>query len=211
MGKAMARVVHIAASPRGDRSKSLQVARAFLQEYRRREPDDEISEINVFTMELPDFDGPALQAKYNILHGQESGEIERTAWSQVEAVIADFKAADKYVVSLPMWNFGIPYRMKHYFDVIVQPGYTFSFDPQEGYAGLVTGRPVIAIYARGGEYAEAAQLDLQKPYIETILGFIGLTDVRSIVVEPTLAGGPDRAAERIQQALAKAKELAKSF
>ena len=211
MEKVMARVLHIAASPRGDRSKSLQVARAFLHEYRRREPDDEISELNVFSTQLPDFSGPALQAKYNILYGQESSDSERKAWSQVEAVIAEFKAADKYVLSLPMWNFGIPYRLKHYFDVVVQPGYTFSFDPQEGYAGLVTDRPVIAIYARGGEYAEAAQLDLQKPYIETILGFIGLTDVRSIVVEPTLAGGPDRAAERIQQALAKAEELAKSF
>ena len=209
----MARVLHIAASPRGDRSKSLQVARAFLHDYRRREPDDEISEINVFRMELPDLDGPALQAKYNILHGQERSDSERKAWSQVEAVITEFKAADKYVLSLPMWNFGIPYRLKHYFDVLVQPGYTFSFDPQSGYAGLVTGRPVVAIYARGGEYAaaEAAHLDLQRPYIATVLGFVGLTDVRSIVIEPTLAGGPDLAAERIQQALAKAKEPAKSF
>jgi FMN-dependent NADH-azoreductase len=207
----MARVLHIGASPRGDRSKSLQVARIFLDEYRKHAPDDAISEINVFTLELPTFDGPALEAKYNILHGQESRSAERQAWSAVEAVIADFKAADKYALSLPMWNFGVPYRLKHYFDVLVQPGYTFSFDPDEGYSGLVTGKPVVAIYARGGEYAEAAHLDMQKPYLETILGFIGLTDVRSIVIEPTLAGGPEVATERLEQAAAKARELAKSF
>jgi FMN-dependent NADH-azoreductase len=209
----MARVLHLFASPRGERSKSLEVAGAFLDEYRKRAPADEISEIDVFTTELPDFDGPVLQAKYNILHGQESSDAERRAWSRVEAVIADFKAADKYVVSAPMWNFGIPYRLKHYLDVIVQPGYTFSFDPKKGYAGLVTGRPVVAILSRGGEYAapEVANLDLQRPYLETILGFIGLTDIRSIVVEPTLAGGPALRAERIEQAVAKARELAKSF
>jgi FMN-dependent NADH-azoreductase len=209
----MARVLHIAASPRGERSKSGQVAHAFLEEYRRLAPDDDVSELNVFSAELPDFDGPALQAKYNIMHGLDRSQPEQQAWSQIEAVIADFKAADKYVVSLPMWNFGIPYRLKQYFDIVVQPGYTFSFDPQKGYSGLLTDRPVVAIYARGGEYAvpEASHLDLQKPYVETILGFMGLTDVRSIIVEPTLAGGPDLATERIEQAVTKAKELAKAF
>ncbi|OHB67975.1 MAG: FMN-dependent NADH-azoreductase [Planctomycetes bacterium RBG_13_63_9] len=209
----MERVLHIAASPRGEHSKSLQVARAFLEEYVKRAPSDEITRLDVFTMKLPAFDGPALQAKYNILHGKENSRAEGEAWVQVEAVIEDFKAADKYVLSLPMWNFGIPYPLKHYFDVLVQPGYTFSFDPERGYSGLVTGRPVVAIYARGGEYAatEAIRLDMQKPYIETILGFMGLTDIRSIVVEPTLAAGPDRAAQRVQQAIAEAEELARSF
>jgi FMN-dependent NADH-azoreductase len=191
----------------------MQVARAFLDEYRKRAPDDEILELNVFRAELPEFDGPVIQAKYNILRGRESREVEREAWSRVEAVIADFKEADKYVLSLPMWNFGIPYRLKHYFDVLVQPGYTFSSDPESGYTGLVTGKPVVAVYTRGGEYTsdDAAQHDLQKPYVEAVLGFIGLTDVRSIVIEPTLAGGPDLAKERVSQAELRARELAGAF
>jgi FMN-dependent NADH-azoreductase len=209
----MARVLHISASPRGDRSKSLRVAQALLEEYQRRKPADEIRRLDLSTAKLPAFDGPVVQAKYNILHGQESNAAEREAWRAVEAVIAEFKSADKYVFSLPMWNFGVPYTLKHYFDVLVQPGYTFSFDPQKGYAGLVTGKPAIAVYARGGEYAaaEAARLDFQKPYLETILGFIGLSDVRTLVIEPTLAGGPGVADERAQQAIAKAAELARTF
>ncbi len=209
----MAKVLHISASPRGDRSNSLRVAQALLEAYRSRIPDDDISHLDLFTKELPSFDGLVLQAKYNILHGQDSTEAEQEAWRGVEAVIDEFTSADKLVFSLPMWNFGIPYKLKHYFDVLVQPGHTFSFDPESGYSGLVTGKPVIAIFARGGEYsaAEAAGLDMQKPYIETILGFIGLTDVRSVVIEPTLAGGPELAGERLKQAIAKAEELAKSF
>ncbi|MBN2216035.1 MAG: NAD(P)H-dependent oxidoreductase [Pirellulales bacterium] len=207
----MARVLHIAASPRGNQSKSLQVAQAFLEEYRRRTPNDEISYRNVFTMQLPDFDGLTLQAKYNFLHAQENSDAQLQAWERVEAVIADFKAADKYVLSIPMWNFGIPYRLKHYLDILVQPGYTFSFNPKSGYAGLLPDRPVVAIYTRGGDYAEAAHLDFQKPYMETILGFVGLSNIKSIVIEPTLSGGPDRTTERIEQAIVKAKELARSF
>jgi FMN-dependent NADH-azoreductase len=184
-----------------------------LEEYRKRAPGDDIKDLDLFTTKLPPFDGPVLQAKYNLLHGQESTQAEREAWRGIESVIEEFTSADKYVISVPMWNFGIPYKLKHYFDVLVQPSYTFSFDPEKGYSGLVVGKPVVAIFARGGEYAapEAAHLDMQKPYVETILGFIGLTDVRSIVIEPTMSGGPDVADERLQQAIARAKELSASF
>ena len=59
-----------------------------------------------------------------------------------------------------MWNFGIPYILKHYIDLIVQPGLTFSFSPSEGYKGLVTGKPVTVVYARGGAYGpERVQRD----------------------------------------------------
>ncbi|MBN1590357.1 MAG: NAD(P)H-dependent oxidoreductase [Pirellulales bacterium] len=209
----MATVLHIAASPRGERSKSLQVAKAFLDAYRQLAPGDNIMTLDLWTTELPAMDGPTLDAKYAILHGREKTEDQRRAWAAVEAVIAQFLAADKYVFSVPMWNFGIPYRLKHYFDVLIQPSYTFSFDPEHGYSGLVAGKPVAAIYARGGDYAapEAARLDMQKSYVEAVLGFIGLRDVRSIVVEPTMAAGPDVAAERLSQALAEAEKLAQSF
>ncbi len=206
----MARLLHVSASPRGERSRSLQVAEALVEEYRRLHPEDEIQRLDVFTRELPPFDGPALQAKYNIMQQQGSSEEEQRAWGQVEALIEEFKSADKYVFSLPMWNFAVPYKLKHLFDVIVQPGYTFSFDPEKGYSGLLTGKPVAAVYARGGEYSspEAAQLDFQKPYLETILGFIGLVDVRPVVVEPTLVGGPDAAQQRVREAIERAREVA---
>ena len=55
--------------------------------------------------------------------------------------IEQFVNADKFLLAIPMWNFGIPYRLKQYLDVILQPGYTFSFSPETGYSGLVTGKP----------------------------------------------------------------------
>ena len=105
--------------------------------------------------------------------------------------IADhFKSADKYLVSLPMWNFSIPYRLKHYIDLLVHRGLTFSFTPEEGYKGLVTGKPLVAVYARGGAYSPgsgAESWDQQSTYLRHIFGFIGFTDIREIFVEPTEA------------------------
>jgi len=112
-----------------------------------------------------------------------------------------------------MWNFGIPYKLKHFIDVIVQPTYTFSFSPAEGYKGLVTGKPAAVVYARGGAYPPGTPgegFDLQKRYLEQVLGFIGFTDVRPILVEGTL-GKPEAAEKSKAAAIALAKSLAASF
>jgi len=210
----MSKVLYVQASPRGARSHSIAVADAFIESYREAHPDDEIVTLNVFTADLPAFDGAAVQAKYTILHGQQHSPEELAAWKTVEAVIEQFKSADKYIFAVPMWNFGIPYRLKQYVDLLVQPRYTFSFSPDEGYKGLVVGKPVFVAYARGGDYGdvnEAANVDFQKRYLEAILGFIGLTDIRSVVCQPTMAGGPDVAAEKHKAAVAEARNSAKEF
>ncbi|HOK96838.1 MAG TPA: NAD(P)H-dependent oxidoreductase, partial [Anaerohalosphaeraceae bacterium] len=170
----MANLLYIQASPRQERSKSNQVASAFLRHYAKVHPQDKIGTVNVFQEKLPTFDGLTVQAKYAILHGQPHTDAEQTAWSAVETVIRQFKQADKYVFSLPMWNFGIPYRLKHYIDIVVQPGYTFSAGPN-GYEGLIRDKPAAVIYARGGAYrpgTDVQAFDLQKKYMDLILGFM---------------------------------------
>ncbi|MHC4561948.1 MAG: FMN-dependent NADH-azoreductase [Planctomycetota bacterium] len=209
----MSSLLYIQASPRGQRSKSIAVADAFVNSCRKANPEVDVDTLNVFQEDLPVFDGAALDAKYAILHGQHPGDAHRDAWGEVEAVIQRFMAADKYILATPMWNFSIPYRLKHYIDLLVQPTYTFSFSPEEGYTGLVTGRPAMVVYARGGAYdqPELTPLDQQKPYVETILGFMGFEDIRSLVVEPTLMAGPDVADEKVRSAIAEAAQLGQAF
>ncbi len=159
----MATLLCIKASPRIERSKSSTVADAFIEAYKDTHPDDTVNTINLFQADLPVFDGLAVQAKYTILHGKQHTEQELTAWKDIEKVIEEFKSADKYVLSLPMWNFGIPYRLKQYIDILVQPGYTFGFDDSGNYQGLVKDKPLLAIYARGGDFSspQAKNMDYQ--------------------------------------------------
>ena len=208
----MAKLLYLQASPRKDRSKSTQVAAGFLDSYRKTHPADVVRTLNVFEEDLPAFDGFAVQAKYTIMHGKEHTPEEKKAWNLVERVISDFKDADKYVISLPMWNFGIPYRLKQYLDLIAQPGYTFTVTDQ-GYQGLVKGKPILVVYARGGAYqgTEAESFDLQKKYMELVLGFMGFEQIQSIVVEPTLHGSPEDIEKTIGSSIEKAKEIAKDF
>ncbi|MBM4294885.1 MAG: FMN-dependent NADH-azoreductase [Deltaproteobacteria bacterium] len=210
----MAKVLYIKASPRTGRSHSLAVAEAFLEAYRELNPKDQIVALDLFAEDLPPFDGLLINAKYNIMHDRPHSPEESAAWRVVEDYIHQFKGADKYVLAAPMWNFGIPYRLKQYIDIIVQPAYTFGYTPGEGYQGLVTGKPIFIAGARGGSYppgTPAAAFDLQIPYLQVILGFIGFTDFRLVLIEPTLEAGPETAYTRRQEAMAKARGMAKEF
>jgi len=210
----MATLLHIQASPRGEESFSLRTAEAFLESYLESNPGDRVKTLDLFADTIPEFGLEVARGKYKILHGLEQTQEEKQAWQVVEEAIAQFTGADKLLISAPMWNFHLPYRLKQYIDVIVQPGYTFSYSPEEGYTGLTTGRPAMLILARGGEYpagTDASALDFQQPYLECILGFIGFTDIRTIVVEPTLQSGPEMAEQKLAEAAAKARGAAKSF
>jgi FMN-dependent NADH-azoreductase len=208
----MSTLLYVKASPRGARSHSIHVADAFAEAWVAAGPNREIAVRELFAMDLPAFDGHLLQVKYNIMHGRPHSPEEKKAWQAVEALIADFKAADRYLFAVPMWNFSIPYRLKHYLDLIVQPTYTFLVGP-EGYTGLVTGRKAFLCLARGGDYPAGSgreQFDFQSGYLRHILGFIGLSDVAGVAVEPTLRGEELKDKAR-RDALAKALEIAKTF
>ena len=208
----MAKLLYIESSPRKSRSKSILVAKAFIEKYKAEHPGDEVMTLDLWEKKLPEFDGYTIDAKYQVLHGQSMDEKQHAAWQAVVDVCQEFKSADKYLFSLPMWNFGIPYKLKHYIDVLAQPGLTFSFDPATGYNGLVTGKPVAVVYARGGAYgSDAAKgMDLQKGYMELLLGFIGFVDIHAVIVEPTLAA-PDDVAKTEDAAIAQAHKIAAGF
>ena len=208
----MTKLIYIESSPRKERSHSIKISCGFLDEYTKVNPDDSIEIIDLWNKHLPAFNEDRLNAKYSLMHGQEPTANEKEAWKEVESLFEEFNDAEKYVFSVPMWNFGFPYTLKHYIDVITQPGLAWSHSPDEGFKGLVNGK-ALAIYATGGSYASGSEteaFDLQKPSFEGWLGFIGLTDISRLVVAPTLAPSEDLAA--LENSLSEeAKKLARTF
>ena len=203
----MTKLMYVKASPRGERSHSIAVANAFVQAYLEKHPDTEVLERNIFEMDLPPFDGQTIRGKYNIMQGRDFTPEEENAWKAVEAVIQDFSQADVYAFAVPMWNFNIPYRLKHLIDLIVQPGYTFSVDDQ-GYHGLLKNKKAFVAYARSGSYPKGDPREAynhQSPYLRFILGFMGITDVHTVALEGTLSPGLEDAKKA---AVAEARNLA---
>jgi len=113
-----------------------------------------------------------------------------------------------------MWNFSIPYRLKQYIDILAQPGHTFTVSEDGRYEGLVKDKRAAIVYSRGGAYPPGSDMqafDFQTKYLELILNFMGVTDIHSVVVEPTLANGPEAAAQAKVKAVDQARKLAKEF
>lgn len=208
----MAKLIFIKSSPRG-RSHSTKVAKQFVDSYRETHAKDTIEELDLWHMDLPPFDGDTIDAKYAIMHNKSKSPGQEAAWQKVVDMFNQFAKADKYLFSLPMWNFGIPYRLKHYIDILTQPGLAFKISPEGKYIGLVANKPAVLVYASGGAYrpgSGAEGFDDQKHYMKLWLQFIGFKDIREIVVDGTL-GDPAKAKETEEACLKQAKEMAKAF
>jgi FMN-dependent NADH-azoreductase len=192
----MSTLLYVEASPRKDRSASIEVAQSFVSAFLEKDASNTVETLDLWNIVLPQFDGDTINAKYRVMHGEDPTPDEISAWDVITKITDQFKAADHYLFSSPMWNFSIPYKLKHYIDVISQPGLTWSFSPETGYEGLVTGKSATLVLARGGEYSSGpvvAAMDFQRTYLEMILGFIGFKDINTVLIEPTLTDAKDDA------------------
>ena len=200
----MARLLYVEASPRKNRSASIEVSRAFLQVYRDRNPTDQIEKLDIWAGHYPAFDGAAMAAKYAGIEGVALTAEQSATWDGIRGLAAPLLAADKLLLAVPLWNFGIPYRLKHLIDLITHKDILFAFDGTK-FQGLLKARKAAVVYARGLDYSAggstpAALFDFQKPYVEAWLRLIGVPEIHSVVVEKTLFGpnvdGAGRAAAK---------------
>lgn len=210
----MSCLLYVECSPRKDRSVSIAICRAFLDAYRAAHPGDEVRTLDLWSLDLPEFDGAALSAKYAGLSGTPLSSAQQHAWERVRELAAPLLAADKLLFGVPLWNFGIPYKLKHYIDVVSQKDVLFTFDGK-GFGGLLAGRKAAVVYARGLDYLSPGTLtparvfDLQRPYMDMWLKFVGVDDVQAIVVERTLLEGDD--GDWRQRAAEQARMVARDF
>jgi FMN-dependent NADH-azoreductase len=208
----MARLLHIESSPRKTRSASLEVAQAFVEAYRQTHPNASLDTLDLWQAPLPEFDGEALDAKYAGLSGAPLTEAQREAWDAIRALARPLHEADTLLLSVPLWNFSIPYKLKHFIDAVSQKDVLFSFD-DTGFGGLLRGKRAVVVYARGLDYGAqsitpAERFDFQKPFIEAWLRFVGIDDVETVIVEKTLFG-PEVDAVARREACATAEALAR--
>ena len=183
----MPKLFHLSCSPRAD-AESSAGARVFLDGFRKARPDWDIDVMDLWRDYLPEFEGPLLEAKYARIGGQPFTDAQREAFAAAERIAIRFALADRVLVSTPMWNFSIPYRLKQWIDLIVQPGLTFRFDPAQGYLPLLKDRPTIVILASGSDFVTGmnrGRIDMATPYLREVLRFVGVSNVRFVPIGPT--------------------------
>ena len=209
----MKRLLHIIATPRVVDSRTLKVSEAFLESFRKKNPGCKIDTLDVSREKLPSLTVKRLDGKYALLGGRELSGETKEAWKEIVKYIEQFLSSDAYLVSTPMWNFSIPYTLKHYIDVILQPKYLFKYT-EKGPEGLVKNKKMVVITSRGGDYGVESPFhayDLKEPYLKTVFGFVGIEDIMFINTQPMDALGPEVQKEKIEESKLIAIKVAESI
>lgn len=208
----MTKLLFVQASPRTADSASIQIAEAYLRGLRANNPDIEVDVLELWDVDLPAFDGDKVAAKMNAIAGRTHNGIQQTAWDQIVEIANRFIVADRYLLAVPMWNHGIPYRLKHYIDLIHQPGLLWGFDPQTGYFGLLQGKHV-TLALTSGVYAQhlaapAFGVDHQSTYLRAWLNQAGVTAIDELRFQPSLV--TENPEDDLASAKVRAGELARA-
>lgn len=207
------RILHIIATPRGSESHSLRVSEAFLQGVSEQSDDVTVDVVDLYRHDLPAMAGDNIEAKYTLMVGRPIDRSHQESWRQVESLIEHFVSADAYLITAPMWNFGVPYALKYYIDCVVQPGYLFRYDETGQVVPMVHGKRMVCVTSRGADYSAGSYLhsyDFQEPYLRAIFGFVGITDQRFIHAQP-MDLTPHQREAALTGAVAQARELGKGF
>ena len=205
----MNKLLYISASPRGERSRSGSVADHALARLQARYPALTTETLNVFDADLPPFSGEAIEGRYRLLVGDDVEAAHAAAWDALRVWTEHFLSFDAWLFAVPMWNFGLPYRLKHYIDILTHPGFTFRNDIAGNVEGLAAGRTAIIVAASAmpfGSMPEIDGLDFQLSYLKAWLGFIGVTDIHAVRVAGTF-GPTDAVAAAMAKARAEAETM----
>lgn len=207
----MTRLLHLDTSPRGDRSVSRALSKDFIIQWKIAHLNDSITYRDLGHYPVPFIDETWIAAAFSDPDQRTVGQATAIAIS--DELVDEFLTADCYVVGIPMYNFSYPAGFKAYIDQIVRAGRTFSVEADGTYKGLVTGKKMLIITARGGSYRQgtpAHSYDLQEPYLRLIFGFIGIADI-TVIHADNLAAGENARAQSLSQAKTALQEVVQQW
>jgi FMN-dependent NADH-azoreductase len=204
----MKNILLLNSSPRGDASHSGKVAAELVAQLRTNSKGATVTSRDLTADALPHIDDAFITGR--TVESDKRSKAQNEAVALSDRLIAELSAADVVVIASPMINFGLATTLKAWFDYVLRAGVTFKYS-EKGPEGLMTGKKVYVVQARGGVYSQgpAKALDFQEPYIRHLLGFIGITDVNFVLVEG-VAYGPDAAAKAEKAAIDSIPELLKA-
>ncbi|EGQ8299689.1 FMN-dependent NADH-azoreductase [Vibrio parahaemolyticus] len=186
----MSRVLALKSSILGDYSQSNKLVEDFIKNV----DQDKLTVRDLAANPLPVLDFAVATA----LRATEDLSQEQQAVVDLsDTLIEEVKAADTLVIAAPMYNFTIPTQLKNWIDLIARAGVTFKYT-ENGVQGLIEGKKAIVVTTRGGIHKDSPT-DNVTPYLRTVLGFVGITDVEFVYAE-ALNMGDDAASKGILEA-----------
>ncbi len=204
-------VLHICANPRPvQESVSKQLATAFFMRLAERNPDINVTNVDLYQspppfLTLPAFRGlwqPIIEAGYK----PTTGEYNAGAYSRSHA--EQLKQADVLVLTMPMWNFSMPAIMKAWLDQVIVPGATFEFEEGGTIKPLHHIQKIVLLIASADEFKEEDPRDGLTRELRATFEFLGVTDISIAWADGQHGHGEDEAKEHKDIATETAQDIA---
>jgi FMN-dependent NADH-azoreductase len=191
-------LLHIDSAITGEQSVSRQLSARTVAAWVATHPGTRVQHLDLAADVVPHLGADALGFRT----GQAAAtDVQRQENALSEALVSQFLAADVIVIGAPLYNFSVPSQLKAWIDRVAQIGRTFKYT-ETGPVGLAGGKTVIVAITRGGVYStsEAGRaMEHQESYLQTVFGFLGITDVRFVRAEG-VGMGPDAKAQALATA-----------
>ena len=208
----MPKLLYVKASPRAERSVSIRLADAYVTEYMLKYPDAEIDEIDLWQANLPEFDGNSAAAKVSFFGEPEMNDKQRKVYEELVNLFSRFNLADDYLFAAPLWNFGVPYKLKQYIDLLTMPGTLFSWDPATGYGGLLKNKRATTIHTAAifmPGLPKSYGTDHMTEYLTDWLNFAGVSDISTVWYYGSKMRNEAETKAAYEQALAESRTAAR--
>lgn len=202
----MSSILLVTSSPRGAASHSTRVATELAAKLRDADPRQRLVVRDLVARPLPHIDPDYSTGIYTPAEDRTQRQSDVVAVS--DAVLDELVAADTVILATGFINFGISSTLKSWIDHVARAGRSFSYG-EGGPKGHLTGKKVYIVLASGGIYSEGAavHMDHAIPYLRSVLGFLGMTDVEVIRVEG-VGMGPEATNAALDKATARIEAIA---
>ncbi len=187
----MTHLLAVNSSPNLSSSVSRDLVMQFATSFEKQASTNTVTVRDVGKNPLPHLDETTTSAFYT--PSDQLSEEQKQAISLSDTLVEEVMQADVIVVGAPMHNFGSSSHLKAYLDHIARVGRTITYT-EEGPKGLLGGRKVFVVTARGGVYSKgpASHMDIQVPYLKTFFSFVGIENVTFIHAEGLNMGDDSR-------------------
>ncbi len=177
------KLLRIDASSRIENSDSRKLADHFQQQWQKSNPDGSVTIRDIINQPIPHIHQKTIEGFYTPSEDFTSDLQEATQLS--DQLIAELTNCSFLLISTPMYNFGVPSALKAWIDHIVRINATFGVSEEGAFYGMTSNIKAYVITATGAVYAteEMKALDFLQPYLQTILGLIGITEVTFLPLE----------------------------
>jgi FMN-dependent NADH-azoreductase len=179
----MPTLLHIDSSPMLENSVTRQLSATFVAQWTAANPGERVLTRDLYATPLAPIDAAWVNAVRTPADQRSAEQLQVLALS--DSLIAELEEANEYVFAVPMHNFSVPAIFKLWIDQVVRAQRTFSYGDGTTPTGLLKGKKATFIVGTGGPQMDA--YNFVGPYLQTMFGFLGVTDATLLTVNGTMA------------------------